>query len=267
VAVVRPDPLSDFSADTFTHAGQDKRVFRKGEGPGVVVITEIPGITPYVADFARTVVDAGFTVAMPDLFGEAGRPISPGYMASSMARACISAEFKVLAARGTSPVVGWLRALGKDLHERCGGPGVGAIGMCLTGNFALAMAIDDHLLAPVLSQPSLPIGQLPSQRRGLHISDADLATVKQRAAAGLPILGMRFQGDPLCTKARFDRLEQEFGDAFIRVELPRSSRNPRGKPVPPHSVVTTDLIDEPGQPTRGALDQVLALFKRQLVVD
>lgn len=259
------DRLEDFEHDRFTFEGETKRVFRKGEGPGVVVITEVPGITPEVADFARRVVDAGFTVAMPSVLGTPGRPKSLGYIASSMTRACVSREFTVLARGESSAVTVWLRALARDLHERCGGPGVGAVGMCLTGNFALAMAIDPWLKAPVLSQPSLPLPVSPKHRRDLHLSDRDLATVKQRVTdENLPIIGLRFEGDQSCPRARFDRLEEEFGDAFIRVELPDSTANPRGRPYPPHSVLTTDLIDEPGEPTRDALDQVLDLFRRQL---
>ncbi len=257
------DPLDDFALDRFTHDGETRAVHRAGTGPGVVVISEVPGITPYVADFARRVVDAGFTVAMPDIMGTAGRPQTLPYMGAVIARACVSREFAVFAGGGSSPIVTWLRALARDLHARCGGPGVGAIGMCLTGNFALAMAVDDELLAPVLSQPSLPV--LPHQRRELHISDEDLAVVRRRCEQdGLEVLGLRFRRDPLCPGARFDRLSQELGDAFVRVELDPASANPRGRPNPPHSVVTTDCIDADGEPTQAALEQVLDLFRRRL---
>lgn len=263
--MARFDPLDDFDKDTFTAEGVTKTVYRKGSGPGVVVISEVPGITPFVADFARKVVAEGFEVAMPDVMGVAGKPGSMPYMLSSMAKACISAEFGALKRRGPSPLTDWLRVLAKDLHERCGGVGVGAIGMCLTGGFALAMAVDDTLMAPVLSQPSLPFAPLPGGARNLPISEDGLARVKRRVAdEGLQILGMRFEDDFLCPRARFDRLEEEFGDGFIRIEVPDSARNPRGKPAPPHSVVTTDLIDEPGEPTREALDRCLAFFRERL---
>lgn len=261
--VAEPDDLHDFARDHFTARGATRTVYRAGEGPGVVVISEVPGITPYVADFARRVVDAGFTVAMPDIMGTAGRPQSPAYMGAVIARACVSREFAVFAARRTSPIVVWLRALARDLHARCGGPGVGAIGMCLTGNFALAMAVDPEMMAPVLSQPSLPV--LPHQRRALHVADADLATVRQRVRdEGLEVLGLRFRRDRLCPGARFDRLEDELGDGFVRVDLDPADANPRGRPMPPHSVVTTGCIDREGEPTHAALQQVLALFRRKL---
>lgn len=42
-----------------------------------------------------------------------------------------------MAMRQTSPVIAWLRALAKSLHAEVGGVGVGAIGMCFSGGFAL----------------------------------------------------------------------------------------------------------------------------------
>ncbi len=262
-AITHDDALDDFTCGDFTSGGETGPVFRKGTGPGVVVISEVPGITPYVADFARRVVDDGFTVAMPDIMGRAGQAQTLPYMGAVIAKACVTREFSVFAARESSPITVWLRALARDLHDRCGGPGVGAIGMCLTGNFALAMAVDDAMLAPVLSQPSLPI--LPHQRRELHVSDEDLARVRQRTVDdGLEVLGLRFKRDPACPGARFERLSEELGDAFIRIELEPSSANPRGRPVPPHSVVTTDCIDREGEPTHAALQRVLQLFHDKL---
>ena len=261
------DQLDDFDRDTFTSRGVTHPVYRKGSGPGVVVITEVPGITPQVADFARRVVDDGFTVAMPDLFGDAGRPMGLAYAGSTIARVCVSREFTVLARGKASPVTTWLRALGRDLHERAGGPGIGAIGMCLTGGFALAMAVDPVLLVPVLSQPSLPFSVTPAHARDLGISDADLQTVKRRCEEeDLCILGLRFRGDMLSPGARFERLAEEFGDNFVGIQLDGSSANPANRPNPPHSVVTADLIDEPGEPTYEARERVLQLFRDRLQV-
>src|SRR5512145_141464 len=104
------DPLEDFDARQVSLLGVAKRVFVAGSGPAVIVMTEMPGITPHVARFARFVRDAGFTVFMPDLFGDAGRPIGPLYIAGSVLRACISREFRALAANASSPVTRWLRA-------------------------------------------------------------------------------------------------------------------------------------------------------------
>jgi dienelactone hydrolase len=266
------DALSDFETTTFTADGKTRTVFRKGTGPAVIVISEIPGITPKVAGFARTVADIGCTAVMPHLFGEPGRdPAGHGrvqtmvYGYQSIIPVCISREFHVLALGKTSPVISWLRALAAEEHGRCGGPGVGAVGMCLTGGFALAMAVDDRLLAPVLSQPSLPFAVSKRHRRSIDISDADLAIVKQRCANdGLQVVGLRFKGDRFVPGERFDYLREQLGDAFVAVELDDADANPEGR-IAPHSVLTEHLIDEPGQPTRKALDGVLDLFRRTLL--
>jgi dienelactone hydrolase len=225
---------------------------------------EIPGITPTVARFARIVADAGFTVLMPDMFGTRGRAMSLPYAAAQLARACVSRELSVFAANGTSPIIAWLRALCAAAHTELGGPGVGAIGMCITGNFALALMVDDAMMAPVLSQPSLPIGLSRSAKRGLHLSEGDLATVKRRAAAGVPVIGMRFSHDFMCPKERFDRLREELGDAFEAIEIDSGPGNAHGIPRQAHSVVTHELVDEAGHPTRIALDRVLAFFDARL---
>src|SRR6266404_9684895 len=172
--------LEGYTTFRFTHDGDSKTVFRRGAGPGVVIIHEIPGITPPVERFANFVVDAGFTVFLPHLFGTPGKPVSVGYALEQMVRACVSREFHVLAAGGSSPVTDWLRALCRHAHAECGGPGVGAIGMCLTGNFALALMVDEAVMAPVLSQPSLPFGLTAERRAALHIGPAQLLVAKQR---------------------------------------------------------------------------------------
>lgn len=193
--------------------------YRKGEGPGVIVIHEIPGLTPSVIGFGDELVEAGYTVVMPHLFGEPEEPKNMLTIATTLGRVCISREFTKLATRQTSPVAGWLRSLARELHAELGGPGVGALGMCFTGGFALAMMVDDAVAAPVLAQPSTPFPVSGSRKRDLNLSDADLAVVKKRAAAGCDVLGMRYQGDPMVPRQRFDRLTEELGDAFIRVEL------------------------------------------------
>jgi len=259
-----PIPLDGFEVAPFSHAGATRDVYRRGAGPGIVVMHEIPGITPEVAEFARTTADRGFRVYLPHLFGTPGRPLTNGYAVGQMLRACVSREFAVLAAGASSPITDWLRALARHAHAECGGPGVGAIGMCLTGNFALSLMVDDCVAAPVLSQPSLPFPLGRSRRRALHLSDADLAAVKERAAKGCGVLGLRFSHDPLVPAERFLRLREELGEHFEAVEIDSGPGNPHGIPRTAHSVLTADLVDEEGHPTRAALDRVLALFEERL---
>jgi dienelactone hydrolase len=260
-------PLADYAEETFTHEGKARRLFRRGTGPAVIVIAEMPGITPGVLGFARRVVDLGCTAVLPSLFGTPGRTMSPGYALQSIGRACVSREFTTLALKKTSPITSWLLALSRQEHARCGGPGVGVVGMCFTGGFALGMMVDDAVIAPVLSQPSLPFHIGKARAADVGVSDGDLARVKQRCEADqdLCLLGLRFTDDKLSPRARFATLERELGDSFVGVEIDSSPGNPYGHPRAAHSVLTEHLVDEPGQPTHDALQQVLDLFRRKLL--
>lgn len=268
--------LDDYEVETFTHKDVTKAVFRLGTGPAVIVISEMPGITPAVAQFGRRVADIGCTAVLPHLFGQSGRPSTKpakypddkprpdyAYMASTVIRACIAKEFTVWATGRTSPVVDWLRALARHEHRRCGGAGVGAVGMCFTGGFALAMATEDVVQAAVAAQPSLPFAFTPSRRRTIDLSAEDLATVAGRCEAGLPVIGLRFCGDSAVPDRRFRFLEERLGSGFMAIELADDAANPDAA-MPPHSTLTEHLVDEPGSPTRIALDQVLDLFTRRL---
>jgi dienelactone hydrolase len=219
-----------------------------------------------VAAFARRVRDLGCTVLMPVLFGEPGREMSALYAARSFGRACISREFAAFATRRTAPVAEWLRALARYAHGAFGGPGVGVVGMCFTGGFALGMLADPSVIAPVLSQPSLPLPPITRKaRRSVQLSDEDLAAAKERVDEGVCVLGLRFTEDMAVPAERFETLRRELGDGFVAVEIDSSKGNPWGIPRTAHSVLTVHLVDEPGHPTREALDQVLDLFRSRLL--
>jgi len=259
------DLLREYESTTFEHDGIRRPLYTRGHGPGIVVMHEIPGIYPAVIEFADRLVDAGYRVYMPELVGRAGKPFSNAYVMQSMARACIAQEFHVLASRGSSPITVWLRALARKAFAECGGVGVGCIGMCLTGNFGLALMVDEAVMAPVLSQPSLPFPIGADRRRALHVSDEDLEIIRSRVASGAcKVLGLRFTGDPLCPPERFERLREELGDGFEGIEIDSSKDNAAGNPRTAHSVVTKDLVDEAGHPTRAALDRVMSFFAENL---
>ena len=262
--VSAPADLDGFASFAFTHEGKTRPVYRQGAGPAVVVMHEIPGITPEVAAFAARVANHGYTVMMPSLFGEVGRPFSVPYALGQIARACVSREFSVWAANASSPITDWLRALCRFAHAELGGRGVGAIGMCLTGNFALSMMIDPVVMAPVLSQPSLPFPAGAARKSGLHISDNELAMIKKRVSEGACVLGLRFTGDRAVPSERFERLASELGDGFRAIELDSSAGNAHGIRSAAHAVLTRDLVDQEGHPTREALDAVLRFFDERL---
>lgn len=268
------DALDDFATREMDLIGASKRVYTAGSGPAVIVMTEMPGISPHVARFARWVRDAGFTVFMPSLFGRDGAVPGAEEGAQVFRRACVSAEFRAFASKTgpneASPVTLWLRALARQALAECGGPGVGAIGMCFTGNFALTMMLEPSVLAPVLAQPSLPL----DDPAGLEMAPEDLKAVRQRLESeDLTVLAYRFEGDRFCRAERFAAYEAALGRRFIARVLPDGAANqddlsPFFRQVvnSPHSVVTAHLIDEAGQPTLQARDDILSFFRSRLVV-
>jgi dienelactone hydrolase len=258
--------LHGFDREGFDALGVTRDVWWAGSGPTVIVIAEIPGITPKVVEFARRVVARGMSVALPHLFGDDGREPTGSYLLRSITSACVAREFTVMATGRSSPVVEWLRALARHAHERSGGPGVGVVGMCFTGGFALAMMADAPVVAPVLSQPSLPFSIGARRAADLGCSAAELAGAKSKVANGTKVLGLRFTGDPAVRAARFETLRRELGDGFVAVELDSSPGNPYGHRKGAHSVLTEDLIEREGSPTMAALTQVLDFLSSGLGV-
>lgn len=265
--------LRTYTRETFEHDGVAHPIYRKGSGPAALVIAEMPGITPQVLGFADRLVALGLTAVLPHLFG------SPGFdptRASGTARlrgavkvlyeVCASREFTMFATGRSSPVVDWLRALAVHEHARCGGPGVGAVGMCFTGGYALALATDPRVLVPVLSQPSMPVALTARHRRTIDCSERELAVVADRCAReGLRVVGLRFDGDPLVPAERFAFLRERLGDGFVAVELDQRDGHPEELLKKHHSVLTGGLVDEPGEPTYDALQTVLALLRSKLL--
>ena len=258
------DSLSDFTKFDYTHGDERKTVYRQGEGPAVVIMHEVPGITAEVARFARKVVGAGMTVFMPRLFGRVGAKTNAVERMAMLAKICISREFACLAEDRASPVTDWLRGLAKHAFDEIGGRGVGVVGMCVTGNFALTMALDPWVVAPVLGHPSFPLPLTKAKAAAVHATPEAMTSARRRISdEGLKFLGVRFHGDTLfCRAARFETLRRELGDGFEGIELPGASAHPA--PEPPHSVLTIGLIDREGEPTRAAVERILGFLHERL---
>jgi dienelactone hydrolase len=261
--------ISSYGRSEFSGAGYRRAVYRKGQGPAVIVISEMPGITPRVLGFADRVVALGCSVVLPDLYGDPGRdPVRAGklYGLRSFARACVSREFTMFALGRSSPIVDFLRELARHEHARCGGPGVGAIGMCFSGGFALAMATLPEVLAPVVAQPSLPLAINKARGAAIDCAPGDLDRVAERCQReGLRVLGLRFRDDPFVPDGRFALLKQRLGAGFVAIELSQSDGHPNNPFSHMHSVLTEALVDEAGEPTRDALQRVLDLFRDKLL--
>jgi dienelactone hydrolase len=251
--------LDGYAKFDFTHDGRTFPVYRKGSGPAVIIMHEMPGLHPLVIRFADRVAAAGMTVFCPSLFGKPGKPVSRGYTLATMAGVlCVRREFHVWRGDRSSPVADWLRALARTAHGECGGKGVGAVGMCFTGGFALAMMTDPSVVAPVLSQPSLPIGKAGASTIGA--SREEIACVKGRLETeDLSMIGLRFTSDKLVPDARFETYRREFGDRFEPIEL--KDEDAAEAFIPPHSVLTLHLKED--GPTKAAEQRVIQFFRER----
>jgi dienelactone hydrolase len=257
--------LAGWSADPFSGGGYTHDVYRKGAGPGVVLIPEMPGLHPGVLALGNHLVDNGFTVAAPSLFGTVGAPALRPSAGLTLARGCIAKEFAAFATDKQRPVTMFLRALARDLNARTPGKGVGVIGQCFSGGFALAAAVDDSVLAPVLSQPSLPLPLTPRQRRDPGLSESELKVIEQRATDdGLCALGLRFSKDAMSPAERFTTLKQRLGDAFEVIEIDSGPGNPGGFNRGAHSVLTDQVREIDGHPAYEARKRVVEFLTARL---
>jgi len=268
-----PD-IPGFLGFEFTDGDITHTVYRRGSGRAVLLMHELPGMTQECIEYANELAQM-FAVYMPLLFG---KPYDNSNV-KFVPHICISKELAALSNGGGGTLVGWLRALGRKALQDCGGPGIGAIGMCLTGNFAIALMADETVLAPVASQPALPItaavpvlrAVMPGARAALGLTPEQLAAAKQRAAQGVPLMCLRFSNDRISPAERFDALRTTFGTAF-RPFLRHSTKgidasrdNPYGLKQNAHSVLTGEYnSDPPDNPMRQARDAVREFLKERL---
>jgi dienelactone hydrolase len=254
----RDDDLEGFTrGEWLDDHGETRTYHRIGSGDrAVMVIHEIFGLSPHDLDFCRRLADRGFMVYAPVLFGRPGKAANVVYELRCFWRVCVSREFAALSWYRSSPIADSLRALGRDIHAKHGDPGFGVIGLCLTGNFALIMMADEHVVAPVLGEPTLPFAFSKEGRAAIGLSDDEIARAKRRAYAGCPILGYRFKEDRLCPGERFDALAETFGSAFEGHSI---DSVPSG-----HHAVFTENYDPDRPPTRDAFERLVVFLNARL---
>ncbi|GJH16145.1 MULTISPECIES: dienelactone hydrolase family protein [Caballeronia] len=273
-----PDPrMKDlgFRAYNFNHGAYEHAVYVKGTGHVVIVMHELPGFDKSTVNFLDRLVEHGFCVHAPLLFG----PMLSSDSVGNYIGLCISREFAYLKSNRSAPVCDWLRALARCLSEQNDNARIGVIGMCLTGAFVIPMVIEPGTHAGVISQPAIPIsfryvlskatqGEGPWMQE-MNISDEDIETAARRCARdGVPILVQRFTNDLISTHERVERIRKIFGSTATLYEY-----DDPGSDDFPHAVLTTefddaceyDVVDhERPNPTRIALQRVVAFLHENL---
>jgi dienelactone hydrolase len=236
----------------------------------VIVLHELPGLGRPVVDFAHRLVEAGFQVHVPHLFGIVGkRQPRKNYTAL-----CVSREFANLAAGVSAPITFWLRELAKYISKEASASRVGAIGMCLTGAFVIPLVLEPCVVAPVSSQPGVPFSILylytglggTKWARQLNVSNSDIAAASARLTSeNITLLAFRFEKDRLCPPARFARLREAFGLHLEAHEYPCRSLFRRCF-APRHSVLTEQYqtSGQPREPSNVAFQRVCEFLRENL---
>lgn len=253
--------IPGFERSLFRDGAIEHPIYGKGGGRGVVIMHELPGMTSSCIRLAERIARERYRVFLPLLFGQPNRKST----LRNFAQICIGREFGLLSSHGSSPITDWLRALCRKAHRECDGPGVGVIGLCFTGNLAIALMADETVMAPVAAEPARPLVTVTrSAKADIGVSQGDLEAAKGRAARGQRLFGLRFTGDRLCPAERFATLRREFGPAFEAIEIDSTRGNPHSISPKAHSVLTEDFVDEAGNPTRRALERVLGFLRERL---
>jgi dienelactone hydrolase len=244
-----------YSSFAFERDGASKTVFTRGTGPGVLIMHELPGLVTQCVRLADYIAARGFTVFLPLLFGDPNIPFSRARAVMNAAKLCISREIALFAENADSPVTTWLRGLAVEIRRHCpDGRGVGVIGLCLTGGFAINLMVEDVVLAPVASEPALPLTWLGASKGALGVAPETLRAAVERAATGVPLRCLRFKGDGMSPPEKLERLQREFRSSLQADEIPGSH----------HSVLTIDLVEDPAHPTFQARDRVVDFLRTRL---
>lgn len=260
------DPLPGFASFRFAgNSAEEHCVYHAGKGPAVLIMHEMPGMNPPCISLAEEIAAAGFMVYLPLLFGRPGqdRGVLPVFSA------CVRREFHLFAAGKRSPITDWMRDLWAHVHALSGGPGIGLIGMRMTGGLVFALCASPAVLAAVTSQPSLPLTFFRNAKvRGdLGTASVDLDSARTGVVAeGIDILGFRYSSDFACPAKRFEAAKLAFGDRFKPMTYPTPDRK-HGLSRWAHSVLTgahdQDLPEF--HPVRRARGAVIAYLRERLL--
>ncbi len=225
-------------------------LYEKGDGPVIVILQELPGIEKETIRFADKMEAAGFRVVLPHLFGQLGKFA----LAQNVARFfCVRREINIFARNQSSPIVDWLKALCRDTQLRNNVSGVGVIGMCLTGNFAISLMADESVVASVAAQPSLPV----FAQQALHMSSEEIEATKRKLDTHGPMHAYRFAGDKLCKAEKFAAIDKAFNSDRERITLTQVPGNQ-------HAMLTAHFIEGENSPTQKALDEIIGYFRERL---
>ena len=259
------DALEDFTRGSFSYRGVAHDVYRKGEGPAVLVFAEMPGITPKVARLRRPRRGARLHrgCCRTSSASRARRRSGAAMRRRSGRRACRRSSRRGPPAR--PPGVEWCRRSPATSTSGSAAPASASSACASPATSRSAMLPTSRCWRRCCRQPSLPLGfdqegaARRSQRRRPREGEGPLA------AEDLCVLGLRFTGDRARARRALRDLREALGDAFVGVEIDSSKGNPRATRQPPTRCSPSTSSTSPASPTRDALEQVLDLFRTRLL--
>jgi dienelactone hydrolase len=239
-------------------------VYYRLNGPGLLVLHELPGFTPQYVAFCNRLYLDGFSPIMPVLFGEPCQR----YDLLGYPRSLLNRDFRLYASRQSHPITHWLRnlaeALPRVIPNLPGPETIGVIGMCLTGILPLALLDQPRIVAPVLSQPAIPIPWMwpwpciPSGERELGLSDSELKHARTRLIKeDMDVLVFRFGEDCLSPQARYNRLQEELGNHFLGHIITSATKAD-------HALFTDRYCDQDRHPTKQAYLTLTSFLHKRL---
>ena len=236
--------------------GVGHRIYKKGKGPAVLILHELPGLSLDDIGLACRVAESGFTAVVPVFFGKPGSD----HRIRNLLTQCFVpfTPFHCWVPGITSRVANWLATLVPELYRECGGKGVGVIGMCLTGSLPLALLKVPAVKAAVLCQPTNPF----LLKHHLDISRGDLQAAIDRD--DLTVLAVKFSGDGKSPHQRFQTLHEKLKGHFNELII-NSGRESEPLSGAQHSVLGGGYDSGPtASATREAFNRVIRYLDQRL---
>jgi len=242
---------------------------KQQNGPPVLVLHEMPALSPDVLELALRLSRQNYSVYVPLLWGKPDHNTDSQLLFLRYAVELRSSpRWRAAEADVDRPILDELASLCRLIADAHPKHRIGVIGNCITGVFPFALAARvPKVAAPIGSQPTLPItlSGADAAKTGLSAKETALLSSRIQTDPSFQMLGFRFAGDRNCRKERFDTFESHFGSSFLNGTIPLELYHGRdGMPEHPHAVLTECHSDDPSFATAQGWQNCLDFLSAKL---